>query len=48
MFWIHGGGFFLGSGVGDGTIVYNGINYMEEDVIVVSINYRLGLYGFLT
>ena len=48
MFWIHGGGFFMGSGVGDGNKFYNGINYMEEDVIVVSINYRLGLYGFLT
>ncbi|MBY8992088.1 MAG: carboxylesterase/lipase family protein [Candidatus Lokiarchaeota archaeon] len=43
MFWIHGGGFTTGSGASlDGTrLVFRG------DVVVVSINYRLGYLGFL-
>ena len=40
MFWIHGGGFFAGSGTED---VYDG-RYLANrtNTIVVSINYRLG------
>ncbi|GBP32969.1 Esterase FE4 [Eumeta japonica] len=42
LFWIHGGGFEGGSGV------FNGVtNLVKHDVIVVSINYRLGPYGFM-
>ena len=42
LFWIHGGGFTQGSGVDyDGSVLAN-----QGQVIVVSINYRLGLLGF--
>lgn len=45
MFWIHGGGFVIGAGSSD---LYNGA-YMAKngDVVVVTINYRLGPLGFL-
>ncbi|MGH7814779.1 MAG: carboxylesterase/lipase family protein [Candidatus Binataceae bacterium] len=43
MFWIHGGAFVGGSGVGgDPTKLIT-----TGDVIVVKINYRLGALGFL-
>ncbi|XP_012262883.2 esterase E4-like isoform X3 [Athalia rosae] len=42
--WIHGGGFFMGSGNDD----ICGPDYLiGGDVIVVSINYRLNVFGFL-
>ena len=42
LFWIHGGGFTSGSGMDyDGSVLAN-----QGQVIVVSINYRLGLLGF--
>ena len=38
MFWIHGGGLVMGSGV-----EYNGSSLAaEENIVVVTINYRLG------
>ncbi len=44
MFWIHGGANAGGSGSGslynDGTLTYHG-------VVLVTINYRLGIFGFL-
>ncbi|MBJ39216.1 MAG: carboxylesterase [Gammaproteobacteria bacterium] len=45
MFWIHGGGFTIGSGSG---AVYDG-QYLarEGDVVVVTINYRMGALGFM-
>jgi len=43
MLWIHGGGFTIGSGSD-----YDPIYFMEKDVVVVTINYRLGPLGFLT
>merc|ERR1711892_1571602 len=43
MIWIHGGGFTQGSGND-----YTPVKLIREDVIVVSINYRLGALGFLT
>ncbi|XP_033727602.1 bile salt-activated lipase-like [Pecten maximus] len=43
MFWIHGGGFITGSGLG-----YDGSFLAKKDVIVVTINYRLGIFGFLS
>ncbi|XP_029164811.1 esterase E4-like isoform X3 [Nylanderia fulva] len=44
MVWIHGGGFF----VGDGTSFYYGPDYiMRKDVVLVTLNYRLGVLGFL-
>lgn len=46
MVWIHGGGFYFGS---------NSINFYdhkilasEENVIVASMQYRLGVFGFLS
>ncbi|XP_028168559.1 carboxylesterase 5A-like [Ostrinia furnacalis] len=42
MVWIHGGAFIFGSG-GD----YGGQYLVQHDIIVVTINYRLGPYGFL-
>ena len=45
MVWIHGGGFLVGSGVAP---VYDGTNLSQNgDVVVVTINYRLGALGFL-
>lgn len=45
MVWIHGGGFSGGTG---GTPVYDGeIMSRRCDVVVVTINYRLGALGFL-
>ncbi len=44
MVWIHGGGFFGGTGSQDGPDAGNGI--VAHDVILVTINYRLGVFGF--
>ncbi len=45
MFWIHGGGFTRGSG---SWYLYSGANLARRgDVVVVSINYRLGALGAL-
>ncbi len=45
MFWIHGGGFQAGSGSSPG---YDGTNLCKRgDVVVVSINHRLNVLGFL-
>ncbi|MGB0645677.1 MAG: carboxylesterase/lipase family protein [Bradymonadia bacterium] len=45
MVWFHGGAFYLGSG---GNAMYDGSSLaMEGDVVVVTLNYRLGLFGFL-
>jgi para-nitrobenzyl esterase len=45
MVWIHGGAFILGSG---STALYSGERLANRgDVVVVTINYRLGALGFL-
>ena len=46
MVWVHGGGFEIGGTVDPG---YDFCNFVKEnpDVIVVSIPYRLGVFGFL-
>jgi para-nitrobenzyl esterase len=45
MLWIHGGGFTVGAG---SWSVYDGGELARRgDVVVVSINYRLGALGFL-
>lgn len=41
--WIHGGTFALGSGLSD---QFNPSAFIEEDIVVVSFNYRLDLFGF--
>ncbi|KAF2892582.1 hypothetical protein ILUMI_13585 [Ignelater luminosus] len=45
MVWIHGGGFTTGSGNSD---AYGPGFIISEDVVVVTINYRLGFLGFLS
>ena len=42
MVWIHGGSFTGGSGK-----IYDGRWLVSRDIIVVTINYRLGTLGFL-
>lgn len=44
LVWIHGGAFRSGGG---DVPVYEGRNLASRGIIVVSINYRLGIYGFL-
>lgn len=43
MVWIHGGAFRLGYA---GAPVYDGAALARQGVVVVTINYRLGLLGF--
>ncbi|KAI9649067.1 hypothetical protein NHQ30_001634 [Ciborinia camelliae] len=44
LVWIYGGGFSSGS---SSIPVYNGQHIVEqEDIIVVSINYRVNIFGF--
>lgn len=49
-FWIHGGGYFMGSGVDRRYnltfMVQNGVD-IGKPFIGVSINYRLSAWGFL-
>lgn len=45
MVWVHGGSFLSGSG--SGILYRGGLLAREHDVVVVTINYRLGLLGFL-
>ena len=45
MVWLHGGGFSSGSGNDAG---YDGTNLSQSgDVVVVTVNHRLNLFGFL-
>src|SRR5271157_4859422 len=44
MFWIHGGGY---SGGGSSEPRHNGDFLPTKGVILVTINYRLGVFGFL-
>ncbi len=44
MVWIHGGGFTVGSG---SQILYEGKYLAKKGVVVVTINYRLGPFGFM-
>ncbi|HUT54845.1 MAG TPA: carboxylesterase/lipase family protein [bacterium] len=45
MFWIHGGG--LSDGTASIPMYYGGKLAGQKDVVLVSINYRLGPFGFL-
>ncbi len=46
MVWIHGGGFSTGSSA---QLIYRGDRLARNgDVVVVTINYRLGSFGFLS
>jgi para-nitrobenzyl esterase len=43
MVWIHGGAFRLGSG---SVPVYDGARFALRGVVLVTLNYRLGRFGF--
>jgi para-nitrobenzyl esterase len=46
MMWLHGGGFFAGSG--DRNPIIDGASLARTgDVVVVSVNHRLGVFGYL-
>lgn len=46
LVWLHGGGYFAGSSIEQ--VAYDGHNMcMEGDVVVVSINHRLNILGYL-
>ncbi len=45
MVWVHGGGYVNGSG---NIPVLNGTALPTKGVVLVTINYRLGLFGFMT
>ncbi len=44
MVWIHGGGFNIGA---SSQSAYDGEHLAAQGVVLVSINYRLGIFGFL-
>jgi para-nitrobenzyl esterase len=44
MVWIHGGSFTSGAG---SLSLYDGTSFARDGVVLVTINYRLGMYGFL-
>jgi para-nitrobenzyl esterase len=44
LVWIHGGGFVIGSSAQPG---YDGSVLANQGIVVVSMNYRLGPYGFM-
>ena len=43
MVWIHGGAFVFG-----GAKIYNPDYLMEEDIVLVVIQYRLNIFGYLS
>jgi para-nitrobenzyl esterase len=46
MVWLHGGGYFAGSG--DSLPCYDGTSLARtEDVVLVTVNHRLGVFGYL-
>lgn len=46
MVWLHGGGFFAGSSIEQ--VAYDGTNMSKYgDVVVVSLNHRLNILGYL-
>lgn len=42
MVWVHGGGFFSGSG---DTELYGPELLLDQDVVLVTFNYRVGVFG---
>lgn len=43
MVWIHGGGFLAGGG---SVPFYDGVALTQQGVVVVTFNYRLGVFGY--
>jgi para-nitrobenzyl esterase len=44
LVWIYGGGFTIG---GTSMSLYDGMNFAKKGVILVSVAYRLGAFGFM-
>src|SRR5579864_2506456 len=44
MVWLHGGGYGSSSA---NWFIYDGTNLARKDVVVVTVNHRLNLFGFL-
>ena len=44
MVWLHGGGFTVGAG---SDPIYDGRALVDRGIVLVTINYRLGPFGFL-
>jgi para-nitrobenzyl esterase len=44
MVWIHGGAWTRGSG---STATYDGAAFAKKGVVLVTTNYRLGIFGFM-
>lgn len=44
MVFIHGGAFIEGAG---SSLIYDGTAFAQNDVVIVTLNYRLGALGFL-
>lgn len=44
MVWVHGGSYSMGSG---SEPLFDGVKLAREGVVVVTLNYRLGIFGFL-
>ncbi len=45
LVWIYGGGFGTGSGA---VPIYNGAALAKKGIVVVNMNYRVGIYGFFS
>ncbi|XP_052898916.1 esterase B1-like [Anopheles moucheti] len=45
MLWIHGGAFMRGS---SGTDMYGPDYLIQKDIVLVTFNYRIGAFGFLS
>jgi para-nitrobenzyl esterase len=45
IFWIHGGAFIIGAG--NEPFLENGALVKRGDIVLVSINYRMGAFGFM-
>lgn len=45
MVWIHGGGNVAGSGI---EALFNGETLARRGVVIVNVNYRLGVFGFFS
>jgi para-nitrobenzyl esterase len=43
MVWLHGGGNRSGSG---SVSYYDGTSFAEDGIVLVTLNYRLGIFGF--
>jgi carboxylesterase type B len=51
LVWIYGGGYTIGSKSGSGNpagLIKRSLNHDAEGVIYVTLNYRLGAFGWLS